>query len=109
MTQLDPSALIRIVEATTGVHRAQAAGLWLRTFRVGEPWRADTSGRVLLALDGQTPVAVARVQVTQFGIPSPTGFRVAQGSDAEALRAQMIDSLGGPAAAARNGDRQLAA
>jgi len=103
------SPQIRVVEAATGVHLAQAAGLWLRASRVGEPWRVHASDRVLLAFVGGAPVAVAEVQPTQFGTVGISRFRAAPGNDAEGLRALLIDFLGGAPAVGRSGNRPLAA
>ena len=100
---------IRVTEAATGVQLAQAAGLWLRASRVGEPWRVHASDRVLVAFAGGTPVAVAEVQPTQFGTLGIGRFRAALGHDAEGLRAQLIDFAGGASNVGRSSYRPLAA
>ena len=92
---------LRVIEAQTGVHLAQAAGLWLRASRQGEPWLAGHADRVLLAFAGDTPVAVAQVQRTQFGNLAIDRFRAAHDADAGRLREHLADYIrvaasGGP-------------
>ena len=100
---------IQVVEATGGVALAQAAGLFLRGSRVGEPWRAGASNRFLLAFVDGVPVAVGEVRPMPFGRVGVDRFRSAPGRDAAGLRAQLIDFLGGESAVGRSSDRPLAA
>jgi hypothetical protein len=100
-----PSSPIHIVEATTGPQLAQAAGLLLRSSRLGQPWRINASDRVLLAYDDGTPptvpdgtpiaVAVAEVQPVQFGKLGIRRFRspTNANNDNERLREHMTDFL----------------
>ncbi len=100
---------VRVVEAGGGVALAQAASLFLRRSRVGEPWRAGASNRYLLALVDGVPAAVGEVRAMSFDKVGVDRFRSASGTDAEGLRARLTEFLGSASTASRNNVHSLAA
>jgi hypothetical protein len=100
---------VEVIEAESGLALAEAARLYLRSSRVGEPWRAGASNRFLLALADGVPVAVGEVRAMLFDKVGVDRFRSAPGTDAEGLRAHMTDFLGSASTVGQNNVHSLAA
>ena len=92
---------VHVLQATSGRTLAQAANLFLRAPRVGEPWRAGAASPILLALVDRVPAAVAEVRSTPFGKVGLDRIRTAPGADAQSMRQHLTDFLNTPSATGR--------